>query len=382
MADERLDEGMIEIGDPTEEPKASEPAPQVVIQYHERGGVPWMLIPPLLVISAVLSVLLYHKFAPKQVQPHSIAKAIDAAEPIGSEPVPPVPPASIPSDPIAIANPEPKHEEPLPQLPLPSNPVEPTVSVPVPAPVEPAAEPVKTAESAPFPRVQGLGFDPKALAAERKVEAPADLALAPVAREERPDDRDLPREIDPDLLPPDPRQAKIRQQQRRLDALKKIDDERVLFHADLKKICTGAFRKSTAEKAGTAEKIEVLKQQYETRVDPSALKKAAQLLGKNGRFEGTDRRKRIELLRSLGFPELAILGDIFDTYGVKSINERDGPRSPDEALYYSALILIRNPPTRDALPSRAVSSTNESKSRTIPSPLRQPAGNNGPGSPR
>jgi len=352
MLDERLDDGMIEIGDPTEEPKANEPAPQVVIQYHERGGVPWMLVPPLLVISAVLAVLLYIRFAPKQVQPHSIAKAADAAEPLGGEPEPPVPPATIAPTPIANANPEPKVEQAPPSVAPLSNPVEPVVPASVPAPVEPTPEPVKSAEIAPFSRVQGLGFDPKALEAERKLEAPDDPALAPVVRQDRPDDRDLPREIDPDLLPPDPRQAKVRQQQRKLEMLKRVEDERFRFHADLKAIC-GKFREDSAPE------ILEMRKQYDLKIDPKAEKVAAELLGKNGKHAGADRRTRIELLRSLGYPEPVILDNIFVAYEkLWKINERDGPRDHVEAYYHAALFLLRNPPAPARPMSRAVSAPN------------------------
>ena len=40
MSEGPVNDGMIEIGDPTEESPTTESPPQVVIQYHERGGSP------------------------------------------------------------------------------------------------------------------------------------------------------------------------------------------------------------------------------------------------------------------------------------------------------------------------------------------------------
>jgi hypothetical protein len=352
MADERLDDGMIEIGDPTEEPTLVEPEPKVVIEYHERGGVPWMLIPPLLVLSAVGSILLYNKLAPRPVphRPPSLAKAVDIARPLPDEPEPAVPRASDPA--AVISNPDPKPEpaaSPLTPAPKPDESV-----VPPPPPVEPVPEPVKAAEPVPFPRVEGLGFDPKALEAEqRKVEAPSDAALAPVAREPLPDDRDLPREIDPDLLPPDPRQAKLRQQQRKMEIFQRVEDERYRFHAELKVICR-KYRESSGPY------IKEMMKQYHVQVDEGAKRVAIELLGTTGRFAGADRRTRIELLRALGFPEPVILDNLFVSYEKHwRINEPGGPRDDDEAFYHTSLFLLSTPPRQSPPTTKAVSAPGE-----------------------
>jgi hypothetical protein len=57
MSDENRDH-LIEIGDPEEEPVVPIPpsAPQVVIEYRDRG-LPWMLVLPLLVTAAALAVM-------------------------------------------------------------------------------------------------------------------------------------------------------------------------------------------------------------------------------------------------------------------------------------------------------------------------------------
>jgi hypothetical protein len=335
MAEPWGDGEMIEIGDPTEEPTPAEveAQPRVVIQYHERGGVPWMLIPPLLVASAVAAVLLFHKFAPRP-RPIPIASAS---------------PVEAPRQPLAA----PVTQAPV-EAPTPTPVVEkaPIVEAPIvsetPAPVAPPlpVEPIPPAE----PKIEGRGFDPKALEAERRVEAPPDPAIAAAAVAGPRDERDLPREVDPDLLPPDPKLARARQQQRRLEALKKVDEDRVKFHAELREIC---------RKFGEvgAPKIHDLQKKYGTQVEPWAEKRAAELLGKNGKFVGADRRTRIELLRALGYPESVILGDLFDRFGMKQVNEREGPRTEGEALYRTALYLLRNPPASDANPSRTISET-------------------------
>jgi hypothetical protein len=346
MVDGRVNDEMIEIGDPTEEPTVAEPPPRVVIEYRERG-VPWMLIPPLLVLSAVGAVLLYTKLAPhpNSREQASVAKIVESLGPPPAEvPEASVPPVETPI--VPVARPELKADEVPPPIAPPSNPVEPVS--PFLIPVEPTPEPPKVPEPAPFPRVQGLGFDPKALEADRKAEAPADPALAAVARQDRPDDRDLPREIDPDLLPPDPRQARVRQQQRKLELARKIEDERVRFHAELKVICR-KFREKSAPK------IFEMSKGFDNKLDPSAKTAAIGLLGKTGKFAGADRRARIEVLRSLGYPEYLILEDLFETYEKQQIGERDGPRDFDEACYFTALFLLRNPPRQMSSSSRPVS---------------------------
>ena len=346
MVDERADGEMIEIGDPDEEPKYPDPSPRVLIEYRERG-VPWMLIPPLLVISALGAVLLYHKVAPqvRPPQPPQLVKAVvtpDLPESKSSSPVAPInpPPAPVP---VAVEKPA--------QLPA----IAATPDVP---PVEPVdtpelvPEPAKVPVAAPFPRVQGLGFDPKALEAERKAEAPPDPSLA-VAQEVRPDGRDQPREVDPDLLPPDPRLARVRQMQRLAEAIRKAEEDRSRFHADLAKVC-----KKFGERSGP--EIKKLFDRYENQVEPAAQKKAALLLGKTGMFVGADRASRIALLRNVGFPEPAILVDIYEQVGKdQSKAVRGGLNSNSEVMYYSALYLLKNPP-RVVNPSRPASSARAS----------------------
>ena len=324
-----------------------------------------MLIPPLLVLSAVGAVLLYVKLAPRPNPQIVLAKATEEPGSSTDDPAPSVP--TIPS-PIVPA-PEPPAATGT--APTPAS-IEAVVPVPTPPieVVEPGKPPELQTEPPPLPRVQGVGFDPKALEADRQVEAPADASLTPAARDNRPDDVDKPREVDPDLLPPDPRLARARQRQRRLDALKRLDEERVRFHADLKAICL-KFREDSGPE------ILALSKKYNLKIDPQAEEKAAELLGKNGKFVGADRRTRIVLLRSLGYPEPIILDDIYTSFEKSKIKERDGPRSPAEAYYYSALFLLRNPP---AASSRSISSTGPAPAAGIIPPASTPG--NGAGSAR
>ena len=89
------------------------------------------------------------------------------------------------------------------------------------------------------------------------------------------------------------------------------------FHADLKAICR-KFRENSEEA------IMEMQKEYNLKLDPEAQKKATDLLGTTGKFAGADRRTRIELLRSLGFPEPVILEDQYKTYERHQIGVRMG----------------------------------------------------------
>ena len=357
---------MIEIGDPTEEPIDAASTPKVVIEYHERGGVPWMLIPPLLVLSAVGAILVYVRMVPHsnfRQPPLASARSPEVSGPLVGESVAPVLTESTPpelaltlTEPLATPSGSGERSEPSaaavadappPVVVAPPSPADPDGLPSIPE--SPAAGPVKAAEPAPPPKLQALGFDPKALEADRKAEAPADPALNPVAREDRPAEREQPREIDPDLLPPDPREARARQELRKLEIFKRVEDERPLFHAELKALCRKFRERSGPE-------ILEMRKKFDLKIDPKAEEVAKDLLGKNGKFIGADRRTRLDLLRSLGYPEPVILDQLFSTYERQQIGERDGPKNLEEAYYFSALFLLRNPPRPMNSPARAISS--------------------------
>ena len=125
--------------------------------------------------------------------------------------------------------------------------------------------------------------------------------------------------------------------------------DRGRFLADLKEVCRKYRDRSGPE-------ILKLHKRYESAVEPSVKQKAVYLLGPTGPYVGVDRSERIKLLRSLGYPEPAILGTLYDL-DKTSIGERDGPRDEAEALYFSALSLLRYPPAGVASNTRPVSST-------------------------
>ena len=355
MAEGRIDDEMIEISDPNDETVGVEPPPRVVIEYRDRG-VPWMLIPPLLILSAVGAVVGYHKMARDDGPPRAVTVATAPELPtvdIAAELAKIEPPSTVPA---AEAKPV---EPPSVAIEAPADPVtlppvvaaEPAVPIVPPAEPAPPAGPEKPAEESRFPKVTGVGFDPKAFEAAKKEEAPpADPAITPVARQEParvapPVDPNLPTEVDPDLLPPDPRLARVRQQERAIEAIKQVELDRTRFHNDLREICR------IARDDYIKEVIE-LSNRYGMQLDPNVKKEAIKRLGETGRYAGADRRTRIEILREIGYPETLVLEDLFDHYEKLRIGERNGPRNPSEAMYRSILSLLRYAPGQKTTPAR------------------------------
>ena len=137
-----------------------------------------------------------------------------------------------------------------------------------------------------------------------------------------------------------------------MEARHKAEDDRVQFHADLRAICLKLKSKAGPE-------IAELCKRYGTDVDPEAKVRATRAL--NVSAAGADRPVRINLLRSLGFPESLILLDLFGNQGRwESRATRGGARSADDIMYRSALILLGHPPGRVASATRPVSSTRPS----------------------
>ncbi|WP_435005991.1 hypothetical protein P12x_003693 [Tundrisphaera lichenicola] len=351
MEDDQIDGGMIEIGDPTEEPLVVEPPVRVVIQYRSRG-VPWMLIPPMIALSAVGSLMLYHKLAPPRTPQRNSA----LEGPIAVVPLVDLSPA--PSKDI-----EPAVEAPAVAATSEPAPVEPAAAVTEPAPAEvappeifpeevpPPTEPV----AAPSIDERGVGFDPQALEAlDRVPDPPVDESLNPTGgppaplEEPRPEvEPALPEEVDPSILPVDPKEARRLRQQRVAEVKRKAEADRGRFHAELRAIC----RKSR-ERAGP--EIDALCKKYGMEVDPALLSEATRLL--KGPAAGATRAVRINLLRSLGFSEPVILHDLIDIQGrFESRATRGGPRTPEEVMVRAAILLLGYPPNRVASPSRSVS---------------------------
>ena len=302
------------------------------IEYRERG-VPWMLIPPLLVLSAVAAVVVYHQLAPRPVDP-------------GRPPL------------VAIAAPRPSREPPT--RPRPAGPTTPRrrpAPTPAPEPAEPAAgrrsrsppipargpEPGRrppAVEPAPAARARRRSPGSRASASTPKASRPIaeadrdDPAVAPAARR-RPRDRPGPRgraAVDPSAetsprrstptsCPPDPREAQRPPSSSGSSRpRRKAEADRGQFHAELRAIC----RKSGDEgRPGDRRALRAVRH---------GARPADQEAGDRGSSSGpadagSTAPVRINLLRSLGFPEPVILDDIFDEFGPieDGISPRTGP---------------------------------------------------------
>ncbi len=379
MAERRADDGMIEIGDPEEEAVTPGPPPRVVIEYRERG-VPWMMIPPMLVIVAVLAVVGYLALQVRSGRERDLAAALAVAS--RPAPVPSALPGtttSPPSGPTAPPPPPPSPSVPTKSDPGPPEPVGPPSEL---APIPPGSGeivPGFAPDTASPPKVIGLGFDLKALEAEKTPPAPADPAIAPAGQGGQPvgpapeagpalgpDRRDQPEEVDPELLPPDPRLARERRSRWLVQARQQVEVDRVRFHSELRALC---------RKLGPdgGEQIVALCKQYGTDVAPQVKEQARRLLEHSAAGAGVP--VRINLLRSLGYPEGAILADIFAN-GIRHLGKasREGPGSDDAMMYRAALTLLSQPPNRPAAASRPVSAP-----RTNFNPLSTP-GNAAPSS--
>ena len=372
MTEPQPDDGMIEIGDieaiDDEPVVAPEPPPQVVIEYRDRG-IPWMLVPPLLVLVAVVAgVGVYNYNASLKNRRPPPAPVVEAAEvdPSVDDPLP----EPIPGYPLTTSRfegtpplaPQPEVFE-NPPTPAPPVVVAPAVTDPAvatdlnpPAPIGAVAEamPTPTPEPAPSTVITGQMFDPAAfelganLALNEPGAAPFDQNLAPVSGAEPGGDLDIapdqPMAIDPNLLPPDPRQARANRLQRAHEAHNRLEQERFDFHAHLSAIYQKYGKRS-------APLVAELCQAYGQDIPPAAKDQAIKLLGR-GMFAGAALPTRINLLRKLGFPESAILGDIVDVEG-KHISPVQRNAPSQEALYLHAVrILLSNPPSRPAATAR------------------------------
>ncbi len=399
MSDGRIDDQMIEISDPDEVPVGGEPPLKVVIEYRERG-IPWMLIPPLLMLCAVGAILGYRKLAPQVnppvprvagVAPSVTPPVIDSAVTPAGEPskgdgsTTGQPPSTTPAVSVATSEPPavPPQEKPVASTAISVEPEKPTLELP-PVAAEKPTEADKPVESSTFTQVTGLGFDPKALEAEKKADAqnpPADSAIAPAARQEgarepglpaAADNQNLPREVDPEILPPDPKLARVRQKKRAVEraseAIQQVEADRVRFHNDLREICR-------ISRADYLKEVVELSNRYGMQVDPKVKLLAQERLGKTGRYAGADRLTRIDVLRAVGFPEPLILEDVFKNYETQRIGERSGPRDENEAMHRAILFLLRFAPGQPASPS-----SRPTASRSVPAPPQPgPASRSNPG---
>ena len=360
MIEERPDDSMVEISDIDEEPTPSiaEPPPRVVIEYRDRG-IPWMLVPPLLALSAVIAAVVVYNINAKLNHRRPTVAAVDASKaaldpaptaaltpladaPLGSVPSP-TPPANV-AEQIPVENPPGR-----PQTPEPSKTVadlSTMIAAPDPSNTLANASPSDPASTT-FPKVAALGFDPSAIgtapmSADPSAAAPVDRDLAPVVPP------DQPSQVDPDLLPPDPRKARVDRRRRALEDRRRAEAERFQFLAELKAITKQLGQRS-------APRIHELVQAYGVEIPPTAHEQAKKALGKTGVYAGAGTTERINLLRRLGFPEPAILNDVYDMESRHQSNLARNAPTEDELYVRSALILLNHPPTRPSTSARTAS---------------------------
>ena len=368
MIEPRPDDAMLEIGDIDEDPTApaAPDGPTVVIEYRDRG-VPWMLIPPLLAMAAVVAGVGAYAWVerqrerdrrPEPVAAPPLAEVVPATPALAVPPPidPPLPPGSVTPAPGAVTALDAAGPSLVPinaEMPAPpaaaAEPDPPTVAATEfdPAQPEPPAPP-------PGPRVEALGFDPATLRGgaddpvlpppgaagamvDRAVASAAQGAPAPPAAAAEPAGAAEAPEALP--LPPDPRLARAERIERDRLAYRKVKEDRVKFHAELQAIC-----KQFGTRAAPA--IIQLCDRYGRNVPAAAKERAMKELGPKGSFVGASLSTRINLLRKLGFPESVILGDLFDIQTSKE--SPNGRNMPSQKVIYvhAAQILLAHPPTR------------------------------------
>ncbi len=368
MSEPRPDDAMLEIGDIDEEPTPSpspEPPPKVVIEYRDRG-IPWMLVPPMLALSAVIAAVVVYNVVAKRDARRPAVSTVDLEPqvhlPDGPKPEEPPPPTPAVTNSASVENP-----------PTPTKDPEPAKRVEVPpsliaAPAAPGSTLDKVAATAPEPPSNPpgrdpapVGFDPALIATQpppldpASAAPPVDRDLAAAGRMGRPDDPASglnppaqPDQVDPDLLPPDPRKARFDRRRRAIEARRRAEADRFQFHAEL-----AAITKKYGRKAAPA--IHKLAQDYEQEIPAASLEQAHKALGDKGMYAGANTSERINLLRKLGFPETAVLGDIFDLEGRYESKGARNARTKDEIYVQSALILLNHPPNRLSTSARPVS---------------------------
>lgn len=330
-------------------PKA--PAPMVVIEYRNRG-LPTTLIPAFVMLLLALGILSYQRQAPIRslgtiVAPSPVAKTkgADAPSP-ASKPVvvlakstrpeaaAPVPePASAevaggdePSSRILDAADGRTSQAPLPDLAatLPPPPLRSVLEHPVPK-AEPELTPdVSAPRGKPVPTVPTPA--PKVAHVEEaapkvtKEQVMADIRL----EAER---KDAERQRMEDLKP------KFRAQLA-LESQRKIQDQRVAFHHDLR-----AILRSPSHETGP--QIEALCDQYGRSPSPEVKAEVSRRLRRT--HAGLSRLARVEMMRACGYPEPSIL-EYLSHESHRNMKMRGGPRDEDDVWVHASRLLLSMPP--------------------------------------
>lgn len=386
---------------PDQEPESesespTQAAPVVMIQYRNRGVPPVLLFPTTLILSLGMFAAYHYLFvSPRQreLQEQARAQAASLAavskpevDEVKSPPPPlmglsldsqPLPsdfllPPSTAKDPEAtrvVAKPvgDPNAELSI-WAELNGESAEPVLAKSDAPAVQPAlvAEPSK--EAAPS---LAMGFGKPS--DEPRNEPPKDLALGPEPA--APKDVLEPNDVKPaaaavEAPTPTPEemqraleaeaeakriereaQARMKDQARAQvenQAQDRIEDERALFREELKRIVA-------AGGAGAGQEIDELCDKF-GRTYSGDVK--AQVLGLLSQYHGkVSRDIEVRMLRSLGVPEPGILDYLANNLN-RSINSRNGPRSPDEVRVTAAKQLLRtkllsNPVMGAGAPTRA-----------------------------
>jgi hypothetical protein len=346
--------------------------PQVMVVYR-RQGVPWVLVPPLMLISAVSGAIGYRKTVGHE-RPIVIAQVSPAEDA----------PKVIPrEEPAPVVTPPPASQEKAAPVVLPEEKPVPTpaplavVAVqPPPAPVAPEPATAPAGESKPAPvaspfdvletrpatpeepaKRAAVGFDPDAAKVTlAPTPTPAD---GPVLGDGRPGEGVMKPKTDevfsefqqeaearmaerlrleaakPGLLQGNPRETRERVREMIAEARRESERQRMPFHADLRRVLAERGYQGGRD-------IQELFDTYGGRdCLPEIMKEVNRdLVGPAARLT---QQARVERMRRWGLPEQLILEDLVEREKTNA-NGRNGPRNPDQAWVIAARMLLTMPP--------------------------------------
>lgn len=352
-------------------------APVVMIQYRNRGVPPILLFPITLIISLGMFAAYHYLFiAPRQrelqEQARMQARAASSKLSARTEPAEPEPPSmglSLDSQPLPpgfqISLPPPSFKD-SESTRVAAKPVDeagsgsaspesstPKVVTPPTADATAVAEPRK--EAAP----PAIGFSPPSDVAtidppkpiEKADDPPTKPAPASEVAEEKPavaaaepkpsptrDEMMRALEAEAEANRAARAEQNIEKDQARarveVEAQERVDAERELFHDGLRRIIAAGGPTSDV-----GQQIDALCDQF-GRTYGDDLK--AQVLGALSRFHGKiSPENEVNMLRSLGVPEAGILDYLANTLEHRSLNARNGPRTPDGVRILAAKQLLR-----------------------------------------
>ena len=325
--------------------------PKLVVVYRTRG-VPWLLVPPLLIFAAVVAIIGYRRAQRSEfVLRPPVSVAVESTKDVGSAPFPASVVASMRFVPPDFSARPAIPDEPAPRTILEPEPVPVSVAStepirsPTPAPVleaKPPREPVARA---------AVGFDPEALRATVENDRAVPLPPADLGRPEPPKPVEVPldeqREAErrlaerlrltdpkPEPIVPDARDEKQRRHALIDAARDQAAADRVPFHDDLKRLISDQ---------GNGAGLEI--QQLCTRYGRDTLPEIHWAMNRDlvGPAARLSPKGRIQRMRVWGVPETIILDDLVEAE-MQNLRTRGGPRTPNEAWARAARQLIAVPP--------------------------------------